>query len=86
MKVYSENIRNEYFNINLLVEKQKIKYDQIIIKYEEDIAFKQEIISKNLELINQIKQRGEELYKLNSKVDDLQFSLLSKLKNADAKF
>lgn len=34
MKVYSENIRNEYFNINLLVDKQKQKYDEIVIKYE----------------------------------------------------
>jgi hypothetical protein len=34
MKVYAENIRNEYFNINLLVDKQKEKYDEIVIKYE----------------------------------------------------
>lgn len=33
MKVLSENIKNEYFNINLIVEKQKDKYDEIIIKY-----------------------------------------------------
>lgn len=48
MKVLSENIKNEYFNINLIVEKQKDKYDEIIIKYEEDNAFKQDV---NLKLI-----------------------------------
>ena len=86
MKVYAENIRNEYFNINLLVDKQKEKYDEIIIKYEQDNAFKQEVHSKIAELNTELTQRKEEIQRISSKVDDVEFAFLSKIKIADAKF
>lgn len=40
MLVFSEGIKIENFNMNLMIEKQKEKYDHIILKYEEDLVFR----------------------------------------------
>ena len=42
MKVASEDIKLQNFNMNLLIDRQKEKYDNIILKYEEDVVFRQE--------------------------------------------
>ncbi len=86
MKVYAENIKNEYFNVNLLVDKQKEKYDEIIIKYEEDNAFKQDVYGKLTEMASEVALRKDDVQRISSKVDDVEFAFLSKIKTADAKF
>lgn len=86
MKVFAEKIKNEYFNINLMVEKQKEKYDQIILKYEEDLSFKEETNNRLNENKNDIGIRHLEIKSLNTKVDDVEFSVLSKLKTLEGKF
>jgi hypothetical protein len=86
MKVYAENIKNEYFNVNLLVDKQKEKYDEIIIKYEEDNAFKQDVYGKLAEMASEVALRKDDVQRISSKVDDVEFAFLSKIKTADAKF
>ena len=46
MKITSEDIKLQNFNMNLQIDKQKEKYDNIILKYEEDLVFRQEIKDK----------------------------------------
>ena len=46
MKVAAQDIKLQNFNMNLLIDKQKEKYDNIILKYEEDVIFRQETKEK----------------------------------------
>ena len=51
MKVAAEDIKLQNFNMNLLIDKQKEKYDHIILKYEEDVVFRQETKEKIDEIL-----------------------------------
>jgi len=45
--------------MNLQIEKQKEKYDNIILKYEEDLVFRQEIKEKLDEIAQQSNKRAD---------------------------
>jgi hypothetical protein len=57
--------------VNLLVDKQKEKYDEIIIKYEEDNAFKQDVYAKLAEMASEVALRKDEVQRISTKVDDV---------------
>ena len=46
MRVAAEDIKLQNFNMNLLIDRQKEKYDNIILKYEEYVIFRQKTKDK----------------------------------------
>ena len=71
MKVASEDIKLQNFNMNLLIDRQKEKYDNIILKYEEDVIFRQETQDKLDEIAAENSKRIAEHGKLSTKIDDV---------------
>ena len=72
--------------MNLQIEKQKEKYDQIILKYEEDLTFRQETGMRIEEVAKENALRIEDIQKLNKKIDDSEMGLFTRIKNTDQKF
>jgi|JI9StandDraft_1071089.scaffolds.fasta_scaffold498454_2 hypothetical protein len=72
--------------MNLQIEKQKEKYDQIILKYEEDLTFRQETGMRIEEVAKENALRIEDIQKLNKKIDDTEMGLFTRIKNTDQKF
>ena len=86
MRVVSEDIKLQNFNMNLQIDKQKEKYDNIILKYQEDLVFRQETKDKFVDLETENKKRIAEQNRLNKKIDDAELGLLQRVKSSDIKF
>ena len=54
-----------------MVEKQKEKYDQILLKYGEDTAFKDSTITQINEANKENTARIQAIKTLNTKIDDV---------------
>lgn len=86
MKITSEEVKLQNFNMNLQIEKQKQKYDDIILKYEEDLVFRSDAQQSIHSLSAQADQNHAATSSLSIKTDDLELALLSKIKNIDLRF
>lgn len=72
--------------MNLQIEKQKEKYDQIILKYEEDLVFRQDTGLKIEELARENALRVEDTKKCNATLADTEMALLGRIKAQEEKF
>ena len=72
--------------MNLQIDKQKEKYDNIILKYEEDLVFRQETKEKLDNMNAENNKRMADHVKLNGKLDDVELAMLSRIKSMDVKF
>lgn len=86
MRVLAEEIKIENFNMHLQIDKQKDKYDHIILRYEEDLVFRQETKGLLDEAQRENERRMQENQKLGTKVDDVELSVLSRMKSSELKF